>query len=123
MTRWEDYPEAMARKVAMGKALAAAGKRKRGKRARSPLPKPDASQRRPTRRQVAFLEGMHVLTEALGRAPNASEIARHMGITQPGAHRMLAALAAKGLARDVPKVVSSGQWSLTPDGDRALELK
>ncbi len=42
---------------------------------------------------------------------------------QPGAHRMLAALAAKGLARDVPKVVSSGQWSLTPDGDRALELK
>jgi DNA-binding MarR family transcriptional regulator len=76
--------------------------------ARSPyLPAPGA-----TDRQGAFLGAIAELTEELQRAPNATEVAERLGISQPGARKQLRSLEAKGLIQDVPKLVSSGQWAV-----------
>jgi predicted ArsR family transcriptional regulator len=65
-----------------------------------------------TDRQEQFLAAIAELTEALGQAPSANAIAERLGVTPKGARQQLQALAAKGLAEDVPKVVSSGQWAI-----------
>ena len=65
-----------------------------------------------TDRQQEFLDAVQALTGELGRAPNAAEVGKRLGITRRGARLQLQALAAKGLVVDVPKVVSSGQWAL-----------
>jgi predicted ArsR family transcriptional regulator len=59
------------------------------------------------------------LTDQLGRAPSAAEIGDHLGITRLGARSQLQALEAKGLLKDIPKTVSSGQWALTEAGIKA----
>lgn len=87
--------------------------RKRGKRARPPVPRPP---RPATDRQSAFLGAVGELTVRLGRAPSATEVAAHLGISRIGARKQLQNLASKGLLVDVPKVVSSGQWALTELG-------
>ncbi len=94
--------------------------KKRNKRARSPLKRPLGP---PTPHLVNTLEALRVLTEALGGPPSATQLGTHLGISRIGARKLLKRLEARGLARDVPKQVSSGQWAITPDGDRALELK
>jgi predicted ArsR family transcriptional regulator len=64
------------------------------------------------------------LTEALeGQAPSATQLGERLGISRLSARKLLLRLAARGLVADVPKLVSSGQWAVTPDGDRALALK
>lgn len=87
--------------------------RKRGKRARSPIPRPP---RPATARQSAFLGAVGELTVRLARAPSATEVAAHLAISRQCAQRQLRALEAKGLLCDVPKLVSSGQWALTELG-------
>lgn len=116
--RWTDYPRDMLRKVEMGKALEALPKPKRRKRATSPYRK--ASPRAATARQIDFLAAVAALTRELERAPNAVEVGARLGISRQGALQQLAAIEAKGLLVDVPKVVSSGQWALTPDGSAKL---
>ena len=82
-------------------------------------PAKKAPARPATPRQRDFLATVHALTGELGRAPSAAEIGARLGITRLGARRQLQNLASKGLLRDVPKVVSSGQWALTPAGEAA----
>ncbi len=65
---------------------------------------------RPTRRYGA----------RIGRPPRPAEVAERTGVTRLGARRQLQALEKKGLLQDVPKLVSSGQWALTPTGADAL---
>lgn len=84
------------------------------KRRRSPYaPKPIAAP--PTERQEAFRETIRALTAELGRGPSTVEIAARLGITHSGARQQLHALEARGLIADVPKVVRSGRWALTPE--------
>lgn len=79
-----------------------------------------ASPRGPTARQRGWLQALAELAAELGRAPNATELAEHTGVSRFGARRALRALAAKGLTQDVPKVVSSGQWAVTAAGQALL---
>lgn len=65
-----------------------------------------------TDRQSEFLDAIRVLTAELGRAPNATEVGKRLGIGRDGARKQLMALAAKGIVADVPKMVSSGQWAI-----------
>lgn len=116
---WSDYPADMARKVATGKALEALPKRKRARRAKSPFVA--QAPRSPTRRQKEFLRAVADLTANLGRAPSAGELGEHMGISRLGARGQLLRLAERGLLRDVPVVVSSGQWALTDAGTAELD--
>lgn len=92
---------------------------KRAKRSMSPFRK--APPRPATARQSEFLACVRDMTRELGQAPSAERVGERMGISRLGARRQLQALEAKGLLRDIPKVVSSGQWALTEAGDRALE--
>ena len=85
---------------------------------RSKVTKPG---RPPTARQRAFLGAVATLTRELGRAPSATEIGDRLGISRLGARRQLQDLEAKGLLLDVPRVVSSGQWALTPAGEKARQ--
>lgn len=98
-----------------------------GKRQPGP-PQPPAKRKKappggPTARQRAFLLAVVELTELQGRAPSATELGARLGMTRLGARGNLQRLAAKGLIRDVPKVVSSGQWALTDAGAMLLELE
>lgn len=76
-----------------------------------------ATTRPPTDRQKDFLAAVVALTDTLERPPNAKEIGDYLGITRLGARRQLQNMADKGLLRDVPKVISSGQWALTRAGE------
>lgn len=75
----------------------------------------------PTTRQLEVLATVTELSESLGRCPNATEVAEHMGLTRAGAAHMLKALEQKGLLADEPKTVSSGQWKATTEGRRWLK--
>jgi response regulator of citrate/malate metabolism len=111
----------MLQKQALGKAIDAATKearkalprRKRRKRSASGAPLED---RPATGRQEAFLEAIERLTAREGRAPSAVEIAERLGISRQCATRQLVVLERKGLLRDVPRMVRSGQWALTHAG-------
>ena len=72
-----------------------------------------------TERQWACVRAVAELERELGRPPSAHEVGVYMGITRLGARRQLLACAGKGLAYDVPKVVSSGCWKLTEAGRQA----
>ncbi len=84
------------------------------KRLRSPYA-PKAPPRPATARQSDAIEAVRELTRTLGHAPNAVEVAAELGIAKQTARKLLRKLEAKGLVRDVPKMVSSGQWAVTGD--------
>jgi Mn-dependent DtxR family transcriptional regulator len=62
--------------------------------------------------QQDVLETVRALVAA-GEQPSTIAVAARLGITRQVASRHLAKLEAKGLVRDVPKVVRSGLWSVT----------
>lgn len=93
---------------------------KRKKRPRIRSPYVNDAPRPATPRQLVFLKAVAELTAQLGRPPLPQEVGERIGVTRLGARRQLQALEKKGLLRDVPRVVSSGQWALTETGARAL---
>lgn len=76
---------------------------------------PKAPPRPATPREGDAIAAVRELTATLGRAPNAVEVAAQLGIAKQNARKLLRRLEAKGLLRDVPKLVSSGQWAVTGD--------
>lgn len=72
---------------------------------------------KPAPRQHDVIDAVRALT-AEGAAASASAIAARLGISRQLASRQLAALERKGFLADVPKVVRSGNWALTPAGKR-----
>jgi Mn-dependent DtxR family transcriptional regulator len=71
----------------------------------------------PSPRQADVLEAVRALT-AEGLPASAVAIAARLGISRQLTMRQLAALERKGILADVPKVVRSGHWALTPAGKR-----
>lgn len=71
----------------------------------------------PSPRQEDVLAAVRALTEA-GEAASAIAVGERLGISRQHASRQLAALERKGFLADVPKVVRSGHWALTPAGKR-----
>jgi DNA-binding GntR family transcriptional regulator len=74
----------------------------------------------PTERQRQFLGEIIKLAGELGRAPTATDVAERLDIGRTGARKVLMRLEELGLVSDVPKVVSSGTWKVTPLGRRFL---
>lgn len=72
---------------------------------------------KPSPRQEDVLEAVRELTAA-GVAASAVAIGDRLGIPRQVASRHLVALERKGYLADVPKVVRSGHWALTPAGKR-----
>lgn len=72
---------------------------------------------RPSPGQKDVLEVVRALT-AEGATTSAVAIAGRLGISRQLASRQLAALERKGFLADVPKVIRSGHWALTPAGKR-----
>ncbi len=77
----------------------------------SPYVKPRASDS-----QKAALDAVRELTRQHGRSPTATEVGERLGMTRQGAAQLLHLLERKGLLRDIPKMISSGQWELTEAG-------
>ena len=71
----------------------------------------------PSPRQEDVLAAVRALSDA-GSQVSAIAIGERLGITRQQATRQLALLERKGFVRDVPKVVRSGHWALTPAGKR-----
>ena len=71
----------------------------------------------PSPRQADVIDAVRALTEE-GLQASAIAIAERLGISRQLATRQLAALERKGFLADVPKVVRSGNWALTPAGKR-----
>lgn len=72
---------------------------------------------KPSPGQADVLAAVRALTAA-GEAASAIAVAARLGMTRQHVSRQLAALERKGFLRDVPKVVRSGHWTLTPAGER-----
>ncbi len=70
---------------------------------------------KPAPRQQDVIAAVRELAAA-GEQTSASAIAARLGISRQLASRQLAALERKGFLADVPKVVRSGNWALTPAG-------
>lgn len=71
----------------------------------------------PSPRQTDVLAAVADLTAA-GVPASATAIGERLGIPRQVASRHLVLLERKGLLADVPKVVRSGHWALTPAGKR-----
>ena len=62
--------------------------------------------------QAAVLEAVRELAAAGERASDLT-VARKLGVSRQVAAKQLRALEKKGLVRDRPRVVRSGQWEVT----------
>ena len=74
-------------------------------------------QPRPSPGQEHVLAAVRDLLAA-GETASAIAVAARLGMTRQHVSRQLAALERKGFLADVPKVVRSGHWALTPAGKR-----
>jgi DNA-binding IclR family transcriptional regulator len=72
---------------------------------------------RPSPGQEGVLAAVRQLT-AEGATVSAVAVAERLGMTRQHVSRQLVALERKGFLTDVPKVVRSGHWALTPAGKR-----
>lgn len=71
----------------------------------------------PSPRQADVIEAVRALSEA-GLQVSAVAVGERLGIPRQVATRHLEALERKGLIADVPRIVRSGHWALTPAGRR-----
>lgn len=72
---------------------------------------------KPSPGQESVLAAVRELAAA-GAQVSAQAVADRLGISRQQATRQLALLERKGFVADVPKVVRSGHWALTPAGKR-----
>lgn len=89
-------------------------------RARTKSPFRNGPPRPPAARQRDYLRAVLELWGELGEAPNATQVAAQLGVTQQTARQQLKALEKRGYLRDIPKQVSSGRWRLTDPGHREI---
>jgi Mn-dependent DtxR family transcriptional regulator len=72
--------------------------------------------RKRTPRQRELVRTVLELTAELGRPPSARDVAKRLGVARQTALESLKLLERIGAVADLPRVVRSGTWQVTRDG-------
>lgn len=85
-----------------------------------PIELPDIFPESLSEKQTDVITAVRDLTAETGQPPSATAVAERLGVARITAREALMRLEKMGMLRDVPKMVSSGTWKVTPTGQRYL---